>query len=112
MSEQIKQAEALVSIALETYAEEIVPELTSSKRYTGAMVANTLGIAKRRLSHPDPADALISSLGATSLMALARALRSGKISSTSNPELQDTLLNYLESELAITNPKFLERRKG
>ena len=47
MSEQIKQAEALVSIALETYTQEIVPELTSSKRYTGAMVANALGIAKK-----------------------------------------------------------------
>ncbi len=111
MSEQIKQAEALVSIALETYTQEIVPELTSSKRYTGAMVANALVIAKRRLSHPDPGDALLESLGATSLMALATALRSGKISSASHPGLADELLEYLESELAITNPKFLERRK-
>ena len=112
MSEQIKQAEALVAIALETYAEEIVPELTSSKRYTGAMVANALGIARRRLSHPDPGDALARSLGAESLIALAKALRSGKISSASHPGLADYLLKYLEAELAITNPKFLERRKG
>ena len=63
MSEQIKQAEALVSIALETYTQEIVPELSASKRYAGAMVANALGIAKRRLSHPDPGDALAGSLG-------------------------------------------------
>ncbi len=111
MSEQIKQAEALVAIALETYAEEIVPELTSSKRYTGAMVANALGIAKRRLSHPDPADALIESLGAENIEALAGALRSGKISSASHPGLADYLLKYLEAELVIINPKFLERRK-
>ena len=112
MSEQIKQAEALVAIALETYTQEIAPELTSSKRYTGAMVANALGIAKRRLSHPDPGDALLESLGATSLMALATALREGKFSSASHGELADELLNYLEAELAITNPKFLERRKS
>jgi hypothetical protein len=112
MSEQIKQAEALVAIALDTYAEEIVPELSASKRYTGAMVANALGIAKRRLSHPDPGDALLESLGATSLMALAAALREGKISSASHGELAEKLLNYLEAELAITNPKFLERRKS
>jgi AcrR family transcriptional regulator len=67
--------------------------------------------AKRRLSHPDPGDALLESLCATSLMALAGALREGKISSASHGELAEKLLDYLESELAITNPKFLERRK-
>lgn len=111
MSETIKQAESLVSIALDTYAEEIAPELTSSKRYAGAMVANALGIAQRRLASPDPGEPLVESLDTESLATLAGALRSGDISSTTNRELHDTLLKYLEAELAITNPKFLERRR-
>ncbi len=112
MSDAMKQAEALLAIAMETYAQEIASDLPSPKRYTEAMVANALGIARRRLNHPDPGDALVESLGAENLIALAGALRSGKISSASHGELADELLKYLESELAITNPKFLERRKG
>jgi hypothetical protein len=112
MSDAMKQAEALVSIALDTYAEEIAPELPSAKRYAGAMVANALGIAQRRLNNPDPGDALVESVGAISLEALAGALRSGKLSTASHPDLADKLLIYLEAELAITNPKFLVRRKS
>ena len=111
MSETTKQAEVLVSIALETYTEEITPELPPAKRYTGAMVANALGIAQRRLYSPDPSDALVESVGVESLTALAGALREGKISTASHPDIADRLLKYLEAELAITNPKFLERRK-
>ena len=112
MSDAMKQAGALVTIALDTYAEEIAPELPSSKRYAGAMVASALGIAQRQLNHPDPGDALVASLGATSLAALAQNLRSGEMSDASRPDLADELLNYLEAELAITNPNFLERRKS
>jgi hypothetical protein len=112
MSDAMKQAEALVAIALDTYTEEIAPELPSAKRYAGAMVANALGIAQRRLASPHPGDALVVSLGAESLESLAEALRSGKVTTASHPELVETLLKYLEAELAITNPKFLERRKG
>lgn len=112
MSEAMKQAEALVTIALETYTEELAPALPSGKRYTGAMVASAFGIAQRRLNRPDPGDALVESLETENTEALAQALRSGKISASSHPDLADELLNYLEAELAITNPKFLERRKG
>ena len=112
MSDTLKQAEALLTIALETYAQELVPELPPEKRYTGAMVASALGIAQRRLSNPDPGDALLESLDAQNLKALAKALRSGEMSDASRPGLADELLKYLEAELAITNPKFLERRKG
>jgi len=112
MSGAMKQAEALVTIALDTYAEEIAPKLPSNKRYAGAMVASALGIAQRRLNSPDPGDALVESLGAGSIEALAEALRAGKISTASHGDLADKLLVYLEAELAITNPRFLERRKG
>ena len=112
MSDAMKQAEALLTIALDTYAEEITPALPSGQRYTGAMVASALGIAQRRLSSPGPGDALVESLGAENLASLAGALREGKASTASHPELEDKLLKYLEAELAITNPKFLERRKS
>jgi len=112
MSGAMKQAEALVTIALDTYTQEIAPELTSDKRYAGAMVASALGIAQRRLNSADPGDALVESLGEISIEALAEALRAGKISTASHGGLADKLLVYLEAELAITNPKFLERRKG
>jgi len=59
MSDAMKQAEALLAIAMETYAQEIASDLPSPKRYTEAMVANALGIARRRLNHPDPGDALV-----------------------------------------------------
>lgn len=111
MSEIIKQAEALVSIALDTYAEEIAPKLPSSKRYAGAMVANALGIAQRRLANTDPGEPLVEGLDAESLAALAVALRSSKVTTASHPDLEKKLLDYLEAELAITNPKFLERRR-
>jgi hypothetical protein len=112
MSDAMKQAGALVSIVLDTYAQEITPALPSGQRYTGAMVASALGIAQRHLSSPDPGDALVESLGATSLKALSQDLRSGEMPDASRPDLADELLKYLEAELAITNPKFLERRKG
>jgi len=65
MSDAMKQAEALLTIALDTYAEEITPALPSGQRYAGAMVASALGIAQHHLSSPDPGDALVESLGAT-----------------------------------------------
>lgn len=111
MNDAMKQAEALVNIALETYQQEIAPDLASPRRYAGAMVANALGIALRRLGSPDPGDILVEKLEAESLQSIAAALRKGDISLTTNPDLQDILLLYLEAKLAITNPKFLERRK-
>ena len=112
MNEAMKQAGALVTIALHTYAQDIATELPPGKRYTGAMVASALGIAQRRLNCPDPGDALVKSLDFQSIKDLSQALRSDTLSTASHPALADTLLQYLEAELAITNPKFLERRKG
>lgn len=111
MSNTRDKAEALVNISLETYAQEIVPDLPSTKRYMGAMVANALGIAQRRLNNPDPGATLVESLGAQSMVALARAIRSGETATASHKTLAAKLLDYVEAELAITNPKFLQRRK-
>ena len=112
MSGALKQAEDLLAIALSTCRDEILPGLAANKRYTLAMIANAIGIAERALTHGDPAKTLLEALGAESLEALARAIRSGHISNASHDGLAAYLLDYLQAELAITNPKFLERRKS
>lgn len=112
MSDAADQATALLDIALETYAQEIIPTLPKDKRYAGAMVANAFGIAQRRLSHTDPGKALVEALGAESLESLAKSIRSGTVSNISHSKLANSLMTYLDAEVAITNPKFLARRKG
>ena len=112
MSGAMKQAEALLDIALSTCRDEILPGLAANERYTLAMIANAIGIAERALTHVDPAKALLEALGAQSLEALARAIRSGRTSDASHEGLSAHLLAYLQAELAIANPKFLERRRG
>ncbi len=106
------KARALLDIAVATYADEIIPALPKEKRYVGAMVANALGAAHRRLTHGDPDDALVKTLGADDMASLAGSIRSGDISDSSYKGLGDALMAYLEAELAITNPRFLKRRKG
>jgi hypothetical protein len=41
-------AELLLSVALETYKRDVLPHLPSEARYSGAMIANALGIAARQ----------------------------------------------------------------
>ena len=108
----MKQAEELLAIVLSTCRDEILPGLAANKRYTLAMIASAIGIAERRLTHGDPAKALLEALDADSLEALARAIRSGGISDASHDRLSTHLLAYLQAELAISNPKFLARRAG
>lgn len=112
MNDAMKQAGALLNIALDTYMQEITPDLPTDKRYTGAMTASALGMALRRLNSPDPGAMLIEGLGAESLATLSGDIRSGRISENTDPDLADQLMRYLKAELAISNPKLLARRKG
>lgn len=112
MADRTKEAEALLDIALGTYTQEILPGLPSDKRYTGAMVANALGIAQRRLTRPDPGEALVSELDSDTLEGVAGAIREGTISDRTHDRLAEKLLTYVEQELQIANPRFLKRRKG
>jgi hypothetical protein len=107
-----RKAGALLDIALATYDEEIRPGLPKDKRYTGAMIANALGIAQRRLHNPDPEAALLETFGAASLKDLAAAIRNGKISEASRPSLARDFLDHVRADLAVTNPRFLARREG
>lgn len=110
--EATDKAKALLDIARQTYADEIAPGLPKEKRYVGAMVASALGVAQRRLEHADPAVQLLENLEASDMKDLAKSIRSGQISDETHERLPTELMNYIEAELAITNPKFLQRRKG
>ncbi len=107
-----QKADTLIDIALATYAQEILPDLPSAKRYTGAMVASALGMAQRRLGNGDPGEALVSELGGETLDGIAAEIRSGHIADQSHEQLAEKLLDYLKAELRITNPRFLKRREG
>ena len=106
------KARALLDIALKTYRDEVQPAFPAERRYTGAMIANALGIAERQLEHADPGAALAEALGSDSPADLAAAIRSGDISDASHPDLLKTLLTHVRAELAISNPRFLARREG
>lgn len=105
------KARAFLHIARETYRQEIAPGLAKEKRYAGAMVASALAVAQRRLELADPAHDLLEATGAKDMDTLAKAIRSGEITDETHGTLATDLLAYVEAELAITNPKFLERRK-
>jgi len=112
MNDRIAKAKALMDVAAETYTSEIMPALPSEKRYAAAMTANALGIAQRSLSHPDPAEALLTELRAQSLDELSATLRTGETGDKEGKVLQTKLLSFLEAELAITNPRYLKRYAG
>ncbi len=112
MGRQTSQTQSLVDVATDTFVEEIMPALPDEKRYTAAMVANALSIARRRLSQDDPALSLLNAFAADDLDALAAAFRAGNVGGEPEPKIREKLLSYLEAELAITNPSFLERRKA
>lgn len=105
----------LIDIAIATYREEILPDLPPHKRYVGAMIANAAEIARRRLASEDPARSLLAFIYGTEpahLARLARDIRTGQVSEASHAALAPALLRYLQAELEITNPKFLERRRS
>ena len=112
MIDRIAKARALMDVAAETYTDEIMPALSSERRYAAAMTANALGIAQRRLSHSDPAEALLAELNAQSLGELSVRIRVGCAKKKEEKNLQTTLLSFLEAELAITNPRYLKRYAG
>ncbi|MDA7947441.1 MAG: DUF6285 domain-containing protein [Hyphomicrobiaceae bacterium] len=111
MTGRASKAQTLIDVATDTFVHEIMPALPAEKRYTSAMTANALSIARRRLSCADPAESLLKAFGAENLSSLATRFRCGDEHNLSGKEAAAKLLTYLEAELAITNPRFLEQRK-
>lgn len=110
-------SEALIELALAAVRVEIMPALPPDKRYTAAMVANALEIARREVTADAelPLWPLLDDLyepGEGNAARLAADIRSGEVSETKTPGLGTKLKAVLEAELAISNPRFLGPRKG
>ncbi len=118
MSDNTETSRQLLEIAHKTYRSEVLEELSGSKRYIGAMVANAMDIAARALERDDPAKLLegltekTASSGSAELKALAAAIRAGHISAATHPELRDILLAYVCAKLEISNPRYLSKRQA
>lgn len=115
MADRSETARALIEIALTTFRDEILTDLSTTKRYQGAMTANALAIAARALAGDAPADKLLAGLGGDApadLDDLVAAIREGRIGDASHPGLRAALIDYLRAELATTNPRFLASRQG
>ncbi len=108
-------ADTLLEVALATLREEIAPGLPADKRYTMAMAANAIEIARRELKADTEAPmwALLDDIyepGEGSPKQLAAEIRSGVVGDAKVPRLAERLLAVLDAELAIANPRFV--RKG
>lgn len=115
MPKDTSTSRALIDIALETFQQEILTDLPPEKRYAGAMTANALAIASRRLTGQNPARDLLAYVGGgpgTDAETVAKAIRNGSVSDASHPDLLPRLMEMLEAELHQTNPRFLASRKG
>ncbi len=105
-------ADNLIALAVTTLRSEIAPSLPADKRYTAAMIANALEIARREvLSEGDEAQwALLDKVyeeGEGTLPQLAADIRDGTVSETTLPTLAEDLRKLLLAELKIANPKKL-----
>lgn len=108
-------ADTLLELALTTLREDIGPSLPADKRYAAAMVANALEISRREMAADTetPLWALLDELyepGEGNPKQLATDIRSGTVSETKTPGLGVKLLAILEAELAVRNPRFLEKK--
>jgi hypothetical protein len=96
-------ARGLVSIALRTFRDSVLPVVPTERRFEALMIANALGIAERELTaKPDAA------LKAQ-IPQLCRDIDAGAYDT---PERQADLRNLLweltRARLAISNPRLLD----
>jgi hypothetical protein len=108
-------ADNLIALAAATLRAEITPSLPADKRYTAAMIANALDIARREvMTDGDEAQwALLDRIyeeGEGSLARLAADIRDGTVSEATHADLAEDLRKLLVAELKITNPKALTSR--
>ena len=110
-------AETLIELAVEALRGELQPSLPPEHRYTAAMIANALEIARRDIL-TDGAPARwdlhdeLSPAADGDMQQLALDIRSGKVSTTNVPDLHQRLRAILVEELRIRNPRFLKSRQG
>lgn len=110
-------AETLIELAVDTLRGELQPSLPAEHRYTAAMIANALEIARREiLTDGETARwELLDELypeGDGDMKQLAVDIRSGKVNTAKVPDLHDRLRAILVEELRIRNPRFLKSRQS
>lgn len=109
-------AETLIELAVNTLRGELQPSLPPEQRYTAAMIANALEIARREiLTDGETArwqllDELYPS-GDGDMKRLALDIRTGKVSTGKVPDLHQRLRAILVEELRVRNPRFLKSRQ-
>ncbi len=109
-------AETLIELAVETLRSELQPNLPPEQRYTVAMIANALEIARREiLTDGETARwELLDELypdGDGNLRRLAEDIRSSAVNAVKTPRLHEHLRAILVEELSIRNPRFLKTRQ-
>lgn len=110
-------AETLIELAVETLRSELQPLLPPDQRYTAAMIANALEIARREIlvdgetARWELLDAVYPE-GDGDMARLAADIRSGRISTSKMPDLAQRLRAVVIEELKIRNPRFLKTRLG
>ena len=108
-------ADTLIELCIDTLRRELQPNVPADKRYTAAMVANALEIARREILTDtesalwDLLDAIYDD-GEGTLQQLAADIRSGKVSTHTYPELPAKLRALVVAELKVRNPRFLKSR--
>jgi hypothetical protein len=108
-------ADTLIELAIDTLRRELQPSVPADKRYTAAMVANALEIARREIltdaesAQWDLLDAIYDD-GEGTLQQLAADIRSGKVSTDTHPDLPAKLRALVVAELTVRNPRFLKSR--
>ena len=108
-------AETLIELAIDTLRAELYPSLPPEHRYTAAMIANALEIARREILADDETARwrLLDEIypdGDGDMNQLALDIRSGKVNTTNKPDLHERLRAILVEELRVRNPRFLKSR--
>jgi hypothetical protein len=108
-------AETLIELAVATLNTELAPHLPAERRYTVAMIANALDIARRDIIADGEAAgwSLLDELypeGDGTMERLAQDIRGGGVNDVNQPELRKRLHAIVVAELKVRNPKFLARR--
>ena len=110
-------AETLIELAVATLRTELQPGLPAEQRYTAAMIANALEIARREIlaegetARWDLLDELYPD-GDGDMKRLALDIRTGKVSAATRSDLHGRLRAILIEELRIRNPRFLKSRQA
>ena len=110
-------ARGLVTIALQTFRDSILPVVPAERRFEALMIANALSIAERELAaEPEPALAaaiggLIGETGDLETVAprLCAAIDAGDFDAPERQaDLRKTLWELTRARLSVSNPRLID----